>query len=56
MWKIIDFNNLCEKFGLAASWINTFDIPLFLYKYFNALNVDCCLVFPPAKNFTFFLI
>ena len=36
-----------EKFGLAESCIKTLEIPLCFIKYFKALNVDSCLVFPP---------
>ena len=42
-----------EKLGLATSWIKTLVVPLCLVKYFRALKVDCCLLFPPGINFTF---
>ena len=50
--------NFEEKFGLAASWIKTLEILLFL-MLFNALNEDSDLFFPPVIidiffNFIFF--
>ena len=42
----IFFNNWTEKFGLAASWINTF-FGLNFFKYFNAINDESNLSLPP---------
>ena len=51
---MIELNNLMEKFGLATSCISTLEILFLLFKNFNALYVDCCLLEPPAINWIFF--
>ena len=53
MFLINELSSLFEKLGLATSWIRTFETPFVLFKYFNALNVDCCLVFPPRTILIF---
>ena len=49
---LINFlSNFIVKFGLAASWIKTFDGLNFL-RYFRAIKEESDLSLPPLINFT----
>ena len=52
--ELINFSkSLIVKFGLAASWINTF-VGLNFLIYFNAISEESDLSFPPLIIKTFF--